>query len=556
MFWSIGANLLLLGFGFYVVSFLNQYIFKSSFIFTNIDYLFYFGVFVILFLELIKKNNSSSGEKIVIQNNFKLTSEQVKKIKELPIKMSFSNSYEQSDFNIVDLKMDKKTNKVFDEVKFLDNGLVEIYNKSGFIDLDNYRSKEKELKHYIGIKIEDSIKINQHESNSIILDIFDRFPKGLELNINDLKKGEIFLGINEKGEKIYIPIKDWSNWGMSGAAGAGKSVQQRLILMSFIFNLDLQDKDGNDYVSNIYLVDYKIVSYSHYAKIHPKIKIAVNNEEIYEMMNEVYNENKKRQNDIKIYNENLEEDEDEKEKIETNAILFLFDEYAEYKDNCPDLKDKEEYKKFDNCSTQLKSIVQTGRSNNIKIFIASQTLKTEVLEGRIRSNLQSRMLMKSKDTESIVACLGSNEPVEELGVNPKLFNYGRMIVLLDTPRGVQNLYVQGLYSPPSFYKEIMKFKNWKTIKINSSEKINLEKDKLIVKELEKNNLVKEEEIIPSQNELINLRKTLWEKSKNMEEGEIKKTVRSQLSKMTKNLESGNYDPNKTFEELKNIENFI
>lgn len=537
------------------------YIFNAPWV----DYLFFGGLGFIIIYEFRKAGgnvNNVSNEIInkIPKQIFNLTDIQKTKLKEIGKKMNFSNSYEKKEFDFFNLDIKNENKKEFDEVKFLDNGLVEVYNKSGFIDLEKYQNNSEKIKHYLGTE---TIKITKHNHNSIILDIFDRFPKGLNLDISYLKKGKIFLGIKEDGEPLYINLDELSHIGMSGAAGAGKSVHQRLILSSLLFNLDLQytdEKTGEkfDYVDRIYLIDYKMVSYFQWQFIHPKIKVATNNEEVFPLIEECFNINKERQ----LYLISTpDENGDYKEKIITNMIFIMFDEFAEFKDSSPDPKtNKEEYLKFDNCMTQIKSITQTGRSNNLRIFIASQTLKTEVIDGRIRSNLQSRILMKSKDEESIVACLGSREPVEELGVNPKLFNYGRHIFLLDTPKGVINYYLQGLYSPENFYKEIMKLKGWKLLNQND---LNNNQTKLInIFSMNKNNSIEEKNNNSinlkkiSYNDLENKRKELWNKTSFIQKEEMQKSLRSQLIKMKNIISNKTQTEEEILTELDGIEGII
>lgn len=484
---------------FYLTSFINLKFMKNEYLLLNIENLFYFTISImILYHSLFYDYRKRLIYKIPKVFNF---------------------------FNTID--KDNKKIRIYDKVIKYRNGKFIIKNKTGLIDLEEYRNNIDKLEHYLN---SETIKINKYKNDSIIIDILDRFPKNLELNISHLKKGKMFLGVDENGKFLYIDLKDTSHFGMSGAAGAGKSVQQRLYLASLLFNLDEKDENGNDYIDKIYLVDYKLVSYFQWQFIHPKIKVATNNKEVFPLINECFEENKKRQ---QYLISTPDENGNYKEKITTNMVFIMFDEWAEFKDSCPDKNlDKNGYLEFNKCLTQIKSIIQTGRSQNLRVLIASQTLKTEVLDSRIRSNLQSRICMKSKDSESVIAVLGSSEPADELGVNPKSFNYGRHILLLDSPHGVVNHYLQGLYSPENFYKEIMTLKGWKPLNDTKPSK-----EEIIPPEPLKTSEIRN--ITHSDN--VELRKELFSMTSKITDEHKQKELRTRLTKINSFIKSEDYN---------------
>lgn len=538
MFINLLINTIMVFVGFYLLSLVNK-ILSINFIYLYIDNLFFITLIITILYTIAfdRKEEKLNIDKVVNQEEFYLTDEQISKFKKLPITLNFSNSVEDESFNIVDLKFDKENKKFYDEVKILNNGYVEIYNKSGFIDLKKYRSKEEEIKHYIE---SDNIKINKEKNNSIIIDIFDRFPKNIKFDDSFLKDYEIFMGFDEKGKMEFIEIKNLSHFAISGSAGAGKSVLLDQINAGLIYNLNVKfpyelETEGEnkgketlrsqkDVISKIYLFDLKQVSFSKFRKVSQKIKVSTDMNEIYKNVEEVYLENKKRQNN------NVELDVD---KQDYEKIILEFDEFAEIMDSCPSATDKENYQKFQKFINNMMSIIQTARSQNINVFICSQKITTDSVPSRMRTNLQSRILMKSKDNESIIACLGSNEPIEEIGCNPKIFNYGRMVYLQDSPKGVLTLYLQSIFIDRNYYKHIMEIRNMKTLtedEIKSEEYLEDFKDSIILTKIPE---IKENIIL--KDDLVDFRKNLWKLTETIDKEDKRKNLRSQLTKINTKL---------------------
>lgn len=560
MIWELLTKLLFLFVGFTLFATINKYLIKSQFIFNNIDYLFYFILLFIIFStisgnknNIINNNNQSIKLEKIETEEFKLTSEQKEKFKLLPKTLSMLNNVENKEFNIIEFQFKTENKKYYDEVKFLNNGLVEIFNDSGFIDLKKYRAKENEIKHYLGVKKEDSIKITEHGNNSIIIDIFDRFPKNAVFDESYLRSGEIFMGFNEKGEKIFVPIKNLSHFLISGSAGAGKSVLETQMINGLVHNLNKKDEKGKDYIKKIYFIDLKQVSFNRYRRVSEKIKVAIELEEVYPIIEEIYKLNKETQKEI-LKTQLTDNEEDKKED---EAIFLIIDENAELMDSKPPASNKEEYAKFEKMIKEIYSIIQTGRSQNIKVMIATQKATVDSVPARMRTNLQSRILMKSKDTESIVACLGSEDPIEEIGCNPKTFNYGRMIYLQDSPQGVKNLYLQSIYVDSNYYKHVMKINNMKFLDYKNEKDFDesyLEEDFK-----EQINISNEIEIIEEKTtlgDLIDFRANLWKLTEIINNEDNRKKIRSKLTTINRKLKNDNVDILLVHNELREVEKQI
>lgn len=556
MIYNLLSKLLIVFLGFFTLSLINKFL-KINFIFQNIDNLFYLTITLTIIYELILiKKGNYTPEKIEeekIKKDFSefITSEQKTKLKEMFRVMDFYNSYEDKEFNILELQNKTETKKIYDNIKEITNDeLIIIENKSGFIDFKKYVDNMEKIKHYLGINEDSIIKIYKHENNSIIIDLFDRFPKNYVFSSKThLKENNLFIGINEFGKNIFVEIKNFTHLLISGASGGGKSIFLYQLLNGLIFNINT--------VKNIYLVDFKGgISFLRFLKVSNKIKVATNLDELYTMLKEIDKINKDRLKE-------LANSEEENDKIEIDPIFLIFDEYAEFNDSCPNSSvDKTGYLKFQEMLTIMESLGQTARSQNIKLVLCLQKSEGNTISTKLRSNLQSRLLLKSKDIQSITMTLGGMEPVEELGVNPKKFNYGRHIFLEDSPKGVKYHYLQAPFVDKDEYKRTMKLVGLEPI---SKKSINLSKN-------DEDNLNdtedKEEVILPPEplkmtikdnithEDNVKLRSELWKQSETIEDKDTKSLVRSRLTKINTIIKTGNYDLDKINNDLKVVEKII
>lgn len=493
---------------FYIVSFVNVKFVNNEYIINNIENLFFFSVSVLILYHILFYDFRK------------------RLIKRIPIVFDFFNTIER----------DGKKIKIYDKVSKYKNGKFIIKNKTGLIDLELYKKNISKLKHYLNVE---SLTIDIKDNNSIIIDIVDRLPKFIDFKFSFLEKEKIFIGFDRFGKMIKIGLNSCTHLLISGTSGSGKSVFINVFLMSLFFNLKL--------IKNIYLIDYKGgLTFFKFLKLSNKIKMGQNIEQFYNILVELDKENSRRMEYLK---------ENELEKIETEPIYLIVDEYADFIDRKPNKDEKELLFKYEKCKTIINSLSQISRSQNIKIIIITQRPSSEVIDTKLRSNLQSRIMLKVKDTETIKMILGDSEFLDEFDINPKKFNYGRMIFLNDTKS--TGLEIEYLQSP------FIKSDEYKSLTIDDNEK----GSKKVENILNDTKPIKEEIITPepfktsnngkiTHSDNVELRKELFSLTSNINDEQKRKEIRSQLTKINTLIKSNNYDIEQIHKELKEIKSQI
>lgn len=345
-------------------------------------------------------------------------------IKRIPNYFNFSNSIQTKD----------GVKRIFDKVFKIKDGVIYIKNRTK-VEVDNYINNKESIKHYLDLNY---LRITEHKNNEIKLDTVDRLPISFNFDKSKLKENEVYFGINEDEKDIFVKLSNLTHLLISGTSGSGKSVFINLFLVNLFYNLNK--------INSIFLIDFKGgLTFSKFAKVSSKIRVAEDIEELYEIIKELDKINSERMKYLK---------DNELEKYEEDPIFFIFDEFADFMDRKPDKKEKELLEKWETINTLINSLGQIGRSQNIKLIIITQRPSSEVISTKLRSNLQSRIMLKVKDSETIRMILGDSEFIEELDINPKMFNYGRMIFLEDSSKGTVTHYLQAPFIKPDEYKSI------------------------------------------------------------------------------------------------------
>lgn len=508
-----------------LIFFIISILFKNDFLIKYIDNIYYFtiGIIIIyhsLYFDYIKH-----------------------KIYNLPRNFNYKNVVEKNYFDILNLKSIPKKITYYDYIESCKNGFIVIKNKSGLIDIERYEKDKEQIKHYLKIE---NIKIEKYGDNGIIIDTKDR------LNLFDwngeefLKNDFVFFGMDSMGEKIFIELNKMTHYFINGQSGSGKSVFITQILNGLIYNLNL--------IKNIFLIDFKGgLTFDKYKYVSKKIIVGDKVEQLKKIVDYVYNENKRRMKYLKGKGW---------EKLETDPIFLIFDEWSEVVESCPSKElDKKGYLEFKQMLLKIESIGQLGRSQNIKLFIQTQRGGTEIISSKLRGNLQSRINLKVDNNDGVKMCLGSLDYLEKVGnVSPTEFGPGRFIFLDNSsPKGVKvHLGQSSFITPNEYIKTSQKI----GIKIND-----FKGSKKVEKVLNDTKPIKEEIITPEplkmvENELIThsdnveLRKELFSMTSKITDIQKQKELRTRLTKINTLIKSNDYDIYKVNQDLKDIQNII
>ena len=372
--------------------------------------------------------------------------------------------------------------------KYLKNGILFKIKKGEELKLEDF--KDNKLQNIIHIfNLQKDVVVKRVKNNSIFIKNVNFKSKNLELK--DLKKGFIYLGIGLKNDDIYIKLTDLTHYLIVGQSGAGKSVLQNVLIASFLKNLD------NLY---LFLVDLKggVEFYQYFRFKNVEVVTSVNN--LFNLTTRLIQIMEKRykfmlEKGIKNWN--------------GKPVVVMIDEYASIADQA-DLLEKDERKKLHN---NLKTLLAKSRAAGIKFFIATQKATADAIDTTLRENLQTKILMRtvSRDAQRVV--VGGKEILEELGVEPANFKKGRFIFYSDA---VLDL-VQSPFCKDDFYKNFENEDNLKNKKAYFEKKDN---------EVEES---KKFEIIEQKDNKLDLfiakRKELYKKATKLRNKEIQKKLR-------------------------------
>ena len=221
----------------------------------------------------------------------------------------------------------------------------------------------------------------------------------------------VTLGIDSHNNMLSLDLNKMPNILIGGTTGSGKSV----LLHNFILSLIGK-------ASTIYLVDPKMVEFSHY-KGAPSVEKIVHSvedsidiiDEITEIMEERFSRlQKAKVRSAKEYNERFSK------KSAIDPIVLVIDEWADLT-----LQNKAIQKK-------LCLLAQKGRAAGISIILATQRPSANVISGLIKANFPARIALKvaSAVDSRVILDSGGAEKISDIGTGlyldatlsePKLF---------------------------------------------------------------------------------------------------------------------------------------
>lgn len=239
------------------------------------------------------------------------------------------------------------------------------------------------------------------------------FPKFWEYAgvLNGKEPGEILFGVNEQGQAITRNIRKTKSMLVAGSSGGGKSV----CLNSIIASLCCYSGDFG-----MVLIDLKRCEFELW-KNDPHLAAPVQFE--YEgavdclrsVLIEIENRYKRMQQEG-IRSATLDK---------FPLLVTIIDEYAELASRATN---KEEL------DTIVSRIAATGRACNVFIIIATQHAVSSIISNVIKSNLQSRIGLRTTNIAQSSCILGARDCVDLLG-------YGDSYMQFDGVPGLQRIQV-------------------------------------------------------------------------------------------------------------------
>lgn len=409
----------------------------------------------------------------------------------IPYKYNFFQIYgtEHNQKKIYDKFIKKTKNNEF---------IFENLSKTNY---DKYIKESENIKQ--SLKFE-NLEIERYKTNKIILKQTNLI-KNLDFDKNKLQKNKIHIGLKKGNIDTYLNINGLNHTIIIGEPGSGKSVFIQNLLISFFYNEENFEK--------FIMVDPKIVELSRF-KIFKKVEYVENMQKVLEMF----------QNLQKTMYERLQTMEKEGlVKSNEKFILVLIDEFRTLKNNTLEKKENDLMEKI------LIDLIQKSRRTNIRILFRGQKRDTQNISSNVLRNIQTRILLKTKNNDNITKIRGNNEELETYSLSNndiKNFVKGRGI-FKDGDTG--QVY---LFQSPFFN---IQDQNHLNFMFSLLEK----KDNLVVQP-PKNEIVKIEEEI--KNEVIiqetktNLLKTvemseiqeLWNKCKTIKDETIKSEMRKKV----------------------------
>lgn len=243
-----------------------------------------------------------------------------------------------------------------------------------------------------------------------------------------LKKGKIFEGMTAKGT-YYRDLSGFIHTGIAGQSGSGKSVQLHLFLKSVFYNMEHFDKvylgDLKGGLELSFLAQLGTDKLEFFGEAHEVLPIILNCELEMDSRMAYMKANGLR-------------------NITDNIILFVVDEYKQLNDLAGG-KSGVSREVGNIIVNKIDRISALGRSMNVKLFLQSQNFTVDSIESSTRNNIQSLILMKTKNPEIQNACIPYS--LREEMPNPADFTVGEKI-LLDSESG-QTTLIQALFTEPN-----------------------------------------------------------------------------------------------------------
>ena len=302
---------------------------------------------------------------------------------------------------------------------------------NGINNIKAWNNKIEEMKQTLGFNF--NINDKQAEKQIEIIKVptletaLEFYKKGFKWE-NFLEKGKIFEGMTTRGA-YYRNIDTLTHTGVAGQSGSGKSVQLHLTLKSVFYNMEQFEKiylgDLKGGLELSFLEDLGSDKLSFFGEAYEVLPIILNCELEMDARMAYMKANRIR-------------------NIKGNIILFIVDEYKQLNDL--QMGKSGVSREVGNLIVnKIDRISALGRAMNVKLFLQSQNFTTDSIESSTRNNIQSLVLMKTKNPEIQNACIPYS--LREDMPNPADFTTGEKI-LLDSESGETTL-IQALFTEPN-----------------------------------------------------------------------------------------------------------
>lgn len=279
---------------------------------------------------------------------------------------------------------ENKPKKIYDRFIRMTKKGEYIFQNSSKTNYDKYLTELENIKQNLNFE---SLEIQRYKTKQLILKKTELVTK-LRFDENKLQENKIHIGFKKGNTDTYLDIDGLNHTIIVGESGSGKSVFIQNLLTSFFYSQEKFEK--------FIFIDPKMVELSRY-KVFKKVEYVEDMEKVLQTVEDLQKE---------MY-ERLEEMTREGHvKSKRKFILFLVDEKRTLKNNTLTKKQNEQLEKM------LIDLIQKSRRTNIRLILRGQKSDTKNLSSNVLRNIQTRILLKSKDTDNITKIGGNKEELE------------------------------------------------------------------------------------------------------------------------------------------------
>ena len=393
---------------------------------------------------------------------------------------------------------------------------------------EDYLKQKENLKQYLKWE---NLEVERYKDKYVKI-IKTNLKSFIEFDKNKIKEKSVFMGLSKGNKDFYIEFDKLTHLVVGRSSGSGKSV----FLQNFLVNLF---KNFNK-IDELYLTDFKMVELERYSQFE-KIEYINNIENYVEHLRKLQKT---------MYSRLKEMSKKGIVKWDGNFIFWIVDEMGT-------LKTHSNKKLLEEIDTITIDIRQKRRRTNIRMLFIGQKLDTENISSNILNNIQSKIVMKTDSSDTILKVVSDSENLEKIGMNLsdiKNFGKGRGIYKSGDDSSLT------LFQTPFF--DIEKKENWNyitsflTLKKEIEEIFESEKEEVL--ELKKEVEEKRENTETDENidieKMEEMRKVLY-KTIHSSNFEDKKEILSKLSVINKNIKN-NLIFGENLQYLKDIEKRI
>lgn len=275
--------------------------------------------------------------------------------------------------------------------------------------------KVKKVVECLSAELHKDIKLSKSKSASFSIAIpreERNFPKFADYHkaLEGKAPGEILFGLDNNGAPITKNIRDTKSFLVAGSSGGGKSV----CLSNIICSLLCYSKPEE---CGLVLIDLKRVEFELYKNAsHLVMPVQFDYNGACKALNNVKKEIDKRYNEMQ--KQGIRKATTDKYPL----LITIIDEYAMLVSN----GQKNDVEKL------VSYIASTGRACNVFIIVATQHAISTIISNTIKSNLQSRIGLRTTNIAQSSCILGTRDCVDLLG-------YGDSYASFDGVAGLQRI---------------------------------------------------------------------------------------------------------------------